>query len=228
MGRAIAVEAARAGYDVAVHYRTSAEQARQTADEIRALGRRAALIQADLTDESAPQAVVDQTVDQLGGLNALVNNASVYEPSRLGEMSHVCWRVHLETNLIAPAMLAQAAWPHLRRCPPGHIVNLCDIGGDRPWTSYVAYCASKSGLINLTRALAKAMAPEVFVNGISPGVVLPPEGCDEQTRKLALARVPLDREGRPEDVAALVRFLLERNTYILGQIINVDGGRSTA
>lgn len=228
VGRAIVLEIARAGYDVAIHHRESTDEAGRTAEEVVAAGRRAALIQADLAEDGAPQAVVDQTVAQLGGLNALVNNASVYESGRLGNMTPAMWREHLDTNLIVPAMLAQAAWPHLRKDPPGHVVNICDIAGDRPWASYMAYCASKSGLINLTKALAKAMVPDVFVNGISPGVVLLPDDCDEQTRQLALSRVPLAREGKPEDVAALVRFFLEKNTYILGQVIAVDGGRSIA
>jgi pteridine reductase len=228
VGQAIALEVARAGYDVALHYRHAEEGARQTAGEVEAIGRRTVLIQADLTAESAPEAVVDQAVQSLGGLNALINSASVYEPSPLGEMSRESWRSHLDLNLMIPALLAQAAWPHLRQKPTGHIVNICDIAGDRPWSSYLAYCASKSGLINLTKALAKAMAPEVFVNGISPGVVQLPEGCDEQTRRSALSRVPLGREGRPEDVAYLVRFFVEKNTYILGQVIAVDGGRSIA
>jgi pteridine reductase len=226
VGRAIAMELARAGCDVAVHYRRSEQEARQTATDIEATGRRAALIQADLTEEGAPQRTVDQAVQQLGGLRVLVNSASIWERTPLAELSRAALRSHWEVNLTVPALLAQAAWPHLRRNPPGHLINICDISGDRPWADHIAYCVSKAGLITLTRALAKLMAPDVFVNGISPGVVLPPEGCDDQTRKAVLARVPLAREGTPQDVAALVRFFVERNTYILGQIINVDGGRS--
>ncbi len=228
VGRAIALELARAGYDVAVHCRRSLDDARQTVARIESLGRRAALIQADLTDAGAPRLLVDQTVGQLGGLNVLVNNASLWEPTPLADLSRESWEAHLAANLTAPAMLAQQAWPHLRARPPGRVVNICDISADRPWADYVAYCVSKGGLVTLTRALAKAMAPDVCVNGISPGVALLPDACDEETRRTALRRVPLKREGQVDDVAAAVRFLVEGGDYITGQIINVDGGRSIA
>jgi NAD(P)-dependent dehydrogenase (short-subunit alcohol dehydrogenase family) len=228
VGRAIALELARAGCDVAVHCRTSIEAARETTASIESLGRRAALLQADLTDSAALRGLIDETVGQLGGLNVLVNNASVWEPTPLSELSRTSWDAHVETNLTAPAMLSQAAWPHLCERPPGHIVNICDIGGDRPWADYIAYCVSKGGLIALTRALAKAMAPDVCVNGVSPGVVMLPEDCDEQTRRNALKRVPMQREGSANDVAWTVRFLVDRGDYITGQVLNIDGGRSIA
>ncbi len=226
VGRAIALELARTGIDVAIHYNTSADEARQTVADIEAIGVRAAMFQADLTDGDALQALVDQTVGQLGGLNVLINNASAYEATPLATMTRLDWRKHLETNLVAPAMLAQAAWSHLRARPPGHVINICDISGERPRSNYLAYCASKSGLINLTHGLARTMYPDVFVNGISPGVVLLEQHADPAMRKRAIKRVPLAREGTPEDVAALVRFFVERNTYILGQVISIDGGRS--
>ncbi len=228
VGRAIALELARAGCDVGIHYRRSLEDARQTADQIEAIGRRAVLIQADLSEPRSVQAMIDETVERLGDLNVLVNNASLWEPTPLAELSLESWHAHLDTNLTAPALLAKAAWPHLRRRPPGHVVNLCDIAGDRPWADYIAYCVSKGGLIALTRALARAMAPDVCVNGVSPGVVMLPDDCDESTRRAALRRVPMRREGSPEDVAAMVRFLVEQGHYVTGQIINVDGGRSIA
>ena len=228
VGRAIAVELARAGYDVAVHYRGSHEDARQTAATIESLGRRTALVQADLAESASLNNLVEQTVSQLGGLNVLVNNASRWERTPLAELSDASWRAHLEVNLTAPAMLARAAWPHLRRRPPGHVINICDVSADRPWADYIAYCVSKGGLVTLTRALARAMAPDVCVNALSPGVVMLPDDCDEQTRRAALRRVPMEREGSPEDIAGAARFLVEGGSYITGQILNIDGGRSIA
>lgn len=228
VGRAIALELARAGFDVAVHCRTSVDDARQTVAAVESLGRRSILLQADLTDPATPADLIRRTVEALGGLRVLVNNASIWEPGTLAEMTRESWHAHIETNLTAPAMLAQAAWPHLRRGSPGHVINLCDVAADRPWTDYIAYCVSKGGLVTLTRALARAMAPDVCVNGISPGVVMLPDDCDEEARRTALARVPMKRQGRPEDVAAVVRFLVQDGAYITGQILNVDGGRSIA
>jgi len=228
VGRAIAVELARAGCDVAVHYRGSYEDARQTGSTIESLGRRVVLVQADLAEAAPPGELVEQTVSGLGGLNVLVNNASLWEPTPLAKLSAESWRAHLEVNLTAPAMLAQAAWPHLRRRPPGHVINICDISADRPWADYIAYCVSKGGLVTLTRALARAMAPDVCVNALSPGVVMLPDDCDEQTRRAALRRVPMGREGSPQDIATAARFLVEGGSYITGQVINVDGGRSIA
>ncbi len=228
VGRAIAVELARAGCDVAVHYRGSYEDARQTGSTIESLGRRVVLVQADLAEAASPGELVEQTVSGLGGLNVLVNNASLWEPTPLAKLSAESWRAHLEVNLTAPAMLAQAAWPHLRRRPPGHVINICDISADRPWADYIAYCVSKGGLVTLTRALARAMAPDVCVNALSPGVVMLPDDCDEQTRRAALRRVPMGREGSPQDIATAARFLVEGGSYITGQVINVDGGRSIA
>ncbi|MBN1347166.1 MAG: SDR family oxidoreductase [Phycisphaerae bacterium] len=228
VGRSIALELARAGWDVAVHCRTSLDDAKRTAGDVESLGRRAIVLQADLADAATPERLVGETVDRLGGLNALINNASLWEATPLSGLTRQAWNAHLETNLTAPAMLAQAAWEHLRRSPPGFLINICDISGDRPWADYIAYCASKGGLISLTKALARAMAPDVCVNGISPGVVLLPDDASDATRRAALRRVPLQREGSAHDIAKTVRFLVEDGHYVTGQILNVDGGRSLA
>lgn len=226
VGRAIALELARAGADVAVHCHHSVDEAHATARDVEALGRRACVIQADLTDADAPGRIVAETVDRLGGLSVLVNNASIWEPTVLDELSQASWDEHLTTNLTAPAMLARAAWPHLRMKSPGFVINICDFLGERPWDRYIAYCVSKGGLMTLTKVLARAMAPDVLVNGLSPGVVLLPPDADEKDRQAAVKRVPLDRIGDADDIARAARFLIEQGHYITGQIINVDGGRS--
>jgi pteridine reductase len=226
VGRAIALELAQAGCDVGLHYHRSQEEARSAAEQIRALGRRCEPIAADLTRAEAPRTVVARVVEALGGLNVLVNNASVFEPMRIEEFELANWERTLQTNLTAPAALCHFAQPHLLAGAAGKIVNICDIVADRPWSSHIAYCASKAGLICLTRSLAKSLAPKVQVNGVSPGIAAFPDDYDEELRARLVARVPLGRAGSPQDIARTVRFLVENGDYITGQIINVDGGRS--
>ncbi len=226
VGRAIALELAQAGADVAVHCNRSVDEAEATAREIESLGRRACVVQGDLADPDAPERIVAETVDRLGALSVLVNNASIWEKTPIGELSRAPWDEHLTTNLTAPAMLSRAAWRHLREARPGFIINICDFSGERPWADYIAYCVSKGGLITLTRALARAMAPDVLVNGLSPGFVMLPEDADEKTRQAALKRIPLNRIGDASDIAKAARFLIEDGRYITGQILNVDGGRT--
>lgn len=226
VGQAIAVELARAGCDVGLHYHQSQEEARSAAEQIGALGRRCELIAADLTSAEAPRAIVTRVVETLGGLNVLVNNASVFEPMRIEDFEFDRWERTFRLNLAAPAALCHFAQPHLLAGPAGKIVNVCDISADRPWSSHVAYCASKAGLVCLTRSLARSLAPKVQVNGVSPGIAAFPDDFDEALRAKLTARVPLGRAGSPDDVARTVRFLVEHGDYITGQIVNVDGGRS--
>jgi pteridine reductase len=129
-------------------------------------------------------------------------------------------------NVFAPALLIECAAEWLRRCGAGKVVNLCDISAERPWPGYSAYCASKAALVNLTRSVARKLAPEVQVNGVSPGIAEFPEDYSTQLRERLIAKVPLKRAGSPQDIAHAVRFLVEHGDYITGQIINVDGGRS--
>lgn len=229
VGRAIALELATAGCDVAVHFRQSEQEARVVIDEIRASGRRAVPIRADLADVAQWGTLVEQTVASLGRLDILINNASVFAtstPDTLEDFSVNLWHDMLQTNLIAPAGLCHHAAPHLKKSDQGKIINLCDISADRPWPTNLAYCSSKAGLVALTKALARALAPDVQVNGVAPGVAVFPEDYSEALRKQLVDRIPLQREGTPEEVAQLVRFLCEKGHYITGQIIPIDGGRS--
>ncbi|MCG8407341.1 MAG: SDR family NAD(P)-dependent oxidoreductase [Phycisphaerales bacterium] len=228
IGRTIALELARLGCDVAVHCHASHEDAAATAEKIRQLGRQATVLSADLKDPQATESLAKQTVDALGGLNILINNASIFESMKLEEFSLPKWNETLAVNMTAPMVLSHAAYPHLRARPTGHIVNLLDISAKRPWSSYLSYCASKAGLSNLTLGLAKAMAPEVLVNGVAPGAALSPENYSKDEIKAVTRHIPAMRWGTPENVASAVRFLVTGASYMTGTILNVDGGRSIA
>lgn len=228
IGRAIALELAKSGCDVAVHCHTSREEADETAEMIRRMDRRATVLTADLADPKAAAALVGQTVEALGGLNVLINNASIYERMSITEFSLPAWNAALALNLTAPMILAHAAYPHLREDHNGQIVNLLDIAAERPWPDHLAYCISKAGLATLTSALAKAMAPEVRVNGVAPGAALFPKDEDKATIKAITRRIPALRLGTVEEIAATVRFMVCDATYLTGAVLNVDGGRSIA
>lgn len=227
VGRAIALELARGGHDVVIHYRASAQEARQAAGEIRGLGAAAWVVQADLQDPAAPRAIIDQTMAEAGRLDVLVNNASIFEKMALVDFDHRRWHDTLQINLAAPIQLCQHAAPHLAQ-RRGCIVNLCDINSQlRTSKDYLAYGPSKAGLDYCTRALARMLAPEVRVNGVAPGIAEFPEYYSPELRERLIRQVPLQQAGTPEDMARTVRFLVE-SRYITGQIINVDGGRSIA
>lgn len=228
IGRAIAVALAEAGCDLAVHYHTSEEDAAKTAELVAGKGRRAVLIQGDLSCPDVASALPKQAVDVLGSLDFLVNNASIFERMDLGGFSVEAWNRTLAVNLTAPMVLSQAAHPYLREHGGGCIVNLTDISADRPWSDYLAYCSSKAALTCLTLALARAMAPDVRVNAVAPGAAMFPENADPAEIKAVTRRIPAMRAGSAEDVASAVRFLLADAAYVTGTIVAVDGGRSIA
>ena len=228
IGRAIALELADAGCEVAMHYHRSEAQAGELAERIRGMGRRALAVPGDLADPATPGALVEQVCRQFGGLEVLVNNASLFVADPTDGFDATHWESMYRVNAIAPAALIAAAEEALRASGSGKVVNLCDISAERPWGDYSAYCSSKAALVGVTKAAARKLAPHVQVNGVSPGIALFPEDYDAARRAKLAGKVPLRREGRPEDVARTVRFLVEQGDYITGQIINVDGGRSIA
>ena len=229
VGRAIAMELARSGYDVCVHYHHSEVEATEVAEAVTALGQRGAVVGGDLADPESWSRIVSGTVSRLGGLDVLVNNASEFTSSSQDSLSTfdpTLWDRLVRTNLVAPVGLCHHAASWLRRSGRGCVVNLCDIAADRPWVGHLAYCASKGGLVNLTKSLARSMAPDVRVNGVSPGIAIFPESYEASVRDRLIARVPLAREGTPEEVGELVCFLVASAEYITGQVIAIDGGRS--
>ncbi len=228
VGRAVALELARRGCDIALHCNRSRDEAEAVADEIRAMTRRCAVVQTDLTEPNVWGGVIDATINALGSLDMLVNNASIFERMTLEDFNVDDWERMFRINVTAVAGLCHHAAGHLARSGRGCIVNLVDISADRPWSNHLAYCASKAALVNLTRSLAKGLAPAIRVNAVAPGIAVFPENYDEQLKTTLVNKVPLKRPGTPEDMARTVGFLCTEADYMTGQIVAVDGGRSIA
>ncbi|MFI4922317.1 MAG: pteridine reductase [Burkholderiales bacterium] len=217
------------GASLMVHYRSSAKEARALQAELN-LKRTdsVALIQADLLNLSMLPNLVGDTVKRFGRLDVVINNASSFFPTVVGEINDKAWDDLIGTNLKAPLFLSQAAVGQLKK-NHGCIVNIVDIHAERPMKNYVVYSTAKAGLVNLTRSLARELAPEVRVNGVAPGAIIWPEDeawSDELSRQRIINSTLLKRVGEPEDIAKAVHFLIADAPYITGQIIAVDGGRS--
>lgn len=217
------------GASIMVHYRSSAKEARALQAELNL--KRAdsvALIQSDLLNLSMLPNLVGDTVKRFGRLDVVINNASSFFPTVVGEINNKAWDDLIGTNLKAPLFLLQAAAAQLKK-NHGCIVNIVDIHAERPMKNYVVYSTAKAGLVNLTRSLARELAPEVRVNGVAPGAIIWPEDeawSDELSRQRIINSTLLKRVGDPEDIAKAVHFLIADAPYITGQIISVDGGRS--
>jgi pteridine reductase len=216
-----------AGANVVIHCHRStpeAEQLRQSLDAQR--DRSAVVAAADLLDERATLGIVESAIAAFGRLDVLINNASTFYPTPLGKITVEHWNDLLGTNLRAPLFISQAAAPHLRQAG-GLILNMIDIHAQRPLPQYSVYSTAKAGLAMLTRALARELGPEVRVNGIAPGPILWPEGgADSKLQTEIVSKTLLKRMGSPEDIVRTALFLARDATYITGQIIAVDGGRS--
>lgn len=224
VGRAIAVGLAELGCDVAVHYHGSKQGAEETATAIRAAGRRAELIRGDLRDPIAARDLADQAVRSLKRLDVVVNSAAIMVRQNVEEVTPESWDETLDLNLRATFFVSQGAIPHLRRAR-GKIVNIADLAGLEPWPAYATHCISKAGVVMLTKALARALAPDIAVNAVAPGAVLLPDEWDEAAASHIRETTPLKRLGAPADVVAAVRFLLSGTDYVTGTILVVDGGR---
>ncbi len=227
VGRAIALRLAGAGCPIAVHYHHSAQDAARTVDDCRRAGVAAEAFQADLGDADQAAALVARVTQHFGGLDVLINNASLFESMTLDDFSLDDWRRTLDVNLTAPAVLVHAAREQLRQ-RRGRVVNLLDASLQRAWPDHLAYVVSKGGLETLTRVLARSLAPDVNVVGVAPGVAAWPEDYDEETRDRLTRKIPLQRPGTPEDIAAAVHFVLVDGDYITGTVLAIDGGRHLA
>jgi pteridine reductase len=230
VGAAVCRRLHAAGANLMLHYRTSAGEARLLQAELNHQRKDSvALIQADLLDLAKLPSLIDQTVQIFNRLDAVVNNASSFHPTPVGEISEEDWEDLIGANLRAPLFIAQAAAPALKKTQ-GAIVNITDIHAERPLKNYVVYSVAKAGLVGLTRSLARELAPEVRVNAVAPGPILWPddEEFDELSRQRIISHTPLKREGTPEDIAKAVHFLLAEATYVTGETVNVDGGRHVA
>lgn len=228
VGAAIARRLHREGASLMLHYRGSEREAKALREELNAArADSVTLVQADLLDVQGLPEIVRNTVGRFDRLDALVNNASAFFPTPVGEVTPANWESLIGANLRAPLFLSQAAAPHLKKAG-GAIVNITDIHAERPLKNYVVYSIAKTGLVGLTRSLARELAPEVRVNGVAPGAIVWPEdgSWDDLTRQRIVSHTLLRRTGEPDDIARAVYYLIAEAPYVTGQIIAVDGGRS--
>jgi NAD(P)-dependent dehydrogenase (short-subunit alcohol dehydrogenase family) len=225
IGRALALEAAKAGYDVVVHHHHSAAEAEGVREEIEAGGGRARVMAADLADDASLAALVAAASEAIGPLSLLVNNASVFEDDRIDTLNPESWDAHMAVNLRSPVLLAQA---FARQAPAGSlIVNIIDQRVWRPTPQYFSYAVSKGALWHATRMLAQALAPRIRVNGVGPGPTLPSAHQTEADFAAEAERVLLQRRATPDEIALAMRFLIDAPS-VTGQMIAVDGGQHLA
>jgi pteridine reductase len=223
VGRAIAEGLGAKGMHVAVHYNGSADGAREAVAEIRGAGGSATLFQSDLSSPSAPARLVDEVASSLGRLDVLVNSAAIMQRTPLDSVSPAEWDAIFAINSRAPFFAAIAAHRHMAS-RGGVIVNIADLAGLETWPAYIPHGLSKTVVVQMTRALAKTLAPSVRVNAVAPGVIMLPEGWDQATGERLRRTTPLKRLGSANDVVAAVIYLLEAD-YVTGETIVVDGGR---
>ena len=230
VGAAIARRAHREGATLMIHHRASVHEARKLQSELNEVrANSVSLLQGDLLDTGKLPHLIAHTVQTWGRLDALVNNASTFAPTPVGDITEESWHHLVGTNMKAPLFLAQAAAPHLKKTQ-GAIVNITDIHAELPLKNYVVYTMAKAALDALTRSLARELAPEVRVNGVAPGPILWPDDSafDELARARIISHTPLKRVGSPDDIASAVCWLLTDAPYVTGHTINVDGGRRIA
>jgi pteridine reductase len=219
LGKTFALTLARQGFDILLHYHQSLDLALQTQMDVESVGSSVALYQADLTDPAQIQALVSS----LDSLNVLVNSAALMPSGNVDALTIENWDTTLDLNLRAPFLLAQACAKKMTN--GGLIVNITDVGAQKAWSRYPSYTVSKAALESLTRILARALAPNIRVNAIAPGLVLQSEVVAGEEWQRLIHRIPLKRPARVEEIGSALQFLLE-NEYITGQTIVVDGGYS--
>jgi NAD(P)-dependent dehydrogenase (short-subunit alcohol dehydrogenase family) len=224
VGRSISMGLARAGAEVIVNYRESEQEAAETVASIETAGRRALAVQADVSRKQDVDALVREASRAFGRLDILVNSASLFESAPFAAISEADWDRVLGVNLKGPFLLSQAAAPILRAGEGGVIINIADLSAFQAWPSFAHHSVSKAGLVQLTRILARALAPQVRANCIAPGTVLPPEGFSGEDHAGGRDRRTVARGGTPEDVVDALLYLV-RSDFVTGQTIVVDGGR---
>jgi NAD(P)-dependent dehydrogenase (short-subunit alcohol dehydrogenase family) len=223
LGRAIALELAKAGADVAITFRNSSREAQHTVVDIGSFGVRAVALRCDVTDPKSVKAAIKETAKELGGIDILVNNAANYETAEFEKLTLAQWDAIFASNTRGPFLVSQQAlkWLRQRR---GKIINMGSLGGLRPWASHAHYCSSKAAVHMLTKVMAKALAPEIAVNCVAPGMIDLGEKSAAAFMK-GMARVtPMRRNGKGEEIAAAVLFFATAPHFITGQILAVDGG----
>ena len=224
VGRAITLALADAGWDVVVNYRSSEGPARDVADALAEMGRRAWTVRGDLADPDTPRRLADAVREGPGRLDLLVNSAANFHPTEILATDAEEWDAVHDVNLRGPHLLVRAC-AALLRASGGAVVNIADHMGIRPWVRYGSHSVAKAAVVHLTRVQALALAPDVRVNSIAPGLVLPPDDMDEAALERELTGIPLGRAGTPQDVAEAVLFLATA-PFVTGHLLVVDGGQT--
>jgi NAD(P)-dependent dehydrogenase (short-subunit alcohol dehydrogenase family) len=222
IGQALALASARAGADVIIHHHSAAEGAQATLRAITAMGRRAWILRADFAKPSEAAALMERAFG-LATVYGLVNSAAIFGGALLQETNLADWDSHLAVNLTAPFLLTQAFGRLLGSEQPGRVVNLLDWRATQPGADHFAYTVSKAALAAMTRSLAQSLAPNISVNGLALGAILPPEGSGPDPE--IVKRIPAGRWGNPDEVGHALVFLLAGTPYVTGEIVYVDGGR---
>ncbi|MDX9702136.1 MAG: SDR family oxidoreductase [Candidatus Auribacterota bacterium] len=222
IGRELALYLAGQGYDIAAHYHLSQQSAHTLAEDIRRMGRKCVLFQADLSSHTDAEHLMEAVIQQCEGLELLINNASVFNKNSIGQTDFAFLQYHFMINCFAPMLLSRDFAKHLAR---GHIINILDTKITRSKTVYCAYTLSKKTLAEFTKMAAVEFAPDIRVNAVAPGVILAPPDKDEQYLASLITQVPLKRKGEPSDICGAVNFLIA-NKYITGQILYIDGGEN--
>lgn len=224
IGREIALELARRGANIAIHYRSDEAGALETQRLALEHGGKAEVFYAELTNPEDVARMFTDLETRLGGLDILVNSASVFDPGVFEAATPEFWSSQMDSNAKAPFFVAQRSSALMQQRGHGKIVNLVDVAGEIVWPGYLTYSISKAALIAVNRGLAKALAPDIQVNGVAPGPVLFPEYYTQDQKQAAVERTLLKRAGSARDIVNAVVFLIE-NDYITGEVIHVDGGR---
>jgi 3-oxoacyl-[acyl-carrier protein] reductase/pteridine reductase len=223
LGRATALALADAGADVAITFLESAKDAEQTARKLENLGVQALAVRCDVTDPKSVRTAIAAVICKFGGIEILVNNAGRYETVAFDNLSIQQWDTIFDTNVRGPFLVSKEALPHLRK-RKGRIINLGSLGGVRPWASHAHYCSSKAALHMLTKVMAKALAPQIAVNCVAPGMIdLGEKAAADFMRRMA-KQTPMQRNGTGADVSAATVFFASAPHFITGQVVVVDGG----
>jgi NAD(P)-dependent dehydrogenase (short-subunit alcohol dehydrogenase family) len=223
LGRAIALELGRAGADVAITFLNSTREAQHTVIDVGSFGGRAVALRCDVTDEKSVRTAIKETAKELGGIDILVNNAANYETVKFDEITLKQWDAIFASNTRGPFLVSREALKHLRE-RRGRIINMGSLGGLRPWADHAHYCSSKAAVHMLTKVQAKALAPEIAVNCIAPGMIDLGEKSAAAFMKKMAGQTPMRRNGTAEDIAAAAFFFATAPHFITGQILAVDGG----
>jgi 3-oxoacyl-[acyl-carrier protein] reductase/pteridine reductase len=223
LGRGIALAAAEAGANVAITYRTSAREAESLVAELAKHGGEALALRCDVTDETSVSEMVKEAASELGGIDVLVNNAAIYETVEFEKITVSQWDMLFATNTRGPFLVSRAALPYLKK-RKGRIINMGSLGGLRPWPTHAHYCSSKAALHMLTKVMAKALAPEIAVNAVAPGMIDLGEKAAAAFMKKMAKQTPMRRNGTAAEIAAAVMFFAAAPHFITGQIMVVDGG----